>query len=83
MRTTKPISPGRPLGTQQIADLTNVAARTAARWVDNRLLRGYVVPGSTHRRVMPEDLLEFMQKANMPIPPALAAVANEPPTSDS
>jgi hypothetical protein len=80
MRTAKPITPDRPIGTQQISKIANVSPRTVARWVDRRLLPGYVVPGSTHRRCMPRDLLAFLQQANMPIPPELAAVAE---SSDS
>lgn len=74
------LKPGKPLGTAEVCRLAKVSPRTAARWIDRGLLRGYVVPGSRHRRCEPRELLAFLQAANMPVPPELQAVAGDPST---
>lgn len=43
-----------------VARLCKVAPRTAAKWFDQNLLRGWRLPGSTDRRVAPGTLREFM-----------------------
>jgi excisionase family DNA binding protein len=74
-------SPTKPLGTQEIARMANVAPRTAAKWIDAGILRGYTIPGSRTRRCTRQDLLAFLQASRMPIPPELSAA--EPPATDN
>ena len=52
--------------TGQIAYACGVAPRTVANWIDQGLLKGYRVPGSTDRRVTRATLLEFMLAHGMP-----------------
>jgi excisionase family DNA binding protein len=54
------------LTTGQIAKICNVANRTVAKWIDMGLLKGYVIPGSKHRRVVKADLAAFVKKHGIP-----------------
>lgn len=54
-------------GMGDVADICRVTAHTAAKWVDNGTLRGYRIPGSKHRRVMVEDLRDFMVANGIPL----------------
>lgn len=58
------------LTTFVIADLLSVDPGSVANWIDQDRLRAYRTPGG-HRRVRVEDLLEFLRKQKMPIPPEL------------
>ena len=51
--------------TGQVARLCQVAPRTAAKWIDSGLLRGYRIPGSQDRRVTHEALVDFMERSGM------------------
>jgi len=51
----------------QVAKICRVASRTAARWFDKGLLRGFRVPGSKDRRVLVSALADFMQQHGMPL----------------
>jgi len=53
------------LATGQIARLCHVAPRTAAKWIDQRRLRGYRIPGSADRRVRRVDLIRFLMEHGM------------------
>jgi CheY-like chemotaxis protein len=44
---------------------------TVINWVNKGKLKAHFTPGG-HRRIMPADLLDFMQRFDMPIPPNLA-----------
>lgn len=55
------------LTTSEIGRMTGVSCRTAARWVDEGLLKGYRLPGSKHRRVPPAELLAFARRENVPL----------------
>ena len=53
--------------TFDIAKMLDVYPTTIADWIDEDKLKAFTTPGG-HRRVSREDLLEFLQKHNMPIP---------------
>ncbi len=48
--------------TGQVAKLCGVAPRTAAKWFDTGLLKGYRIPHSQDRRIPRESILAFMRK---------------------
>lgn len=68
----------RPLTTGQCAVLCYVAPRTVSKWFDSGRLKGFRIPGSLDRRVMPVDLLEFLREHEMPEPPELVACVTTP-----
>jgi excisionase family DNA binding protein len=56
------------LSTFAIAEMLNVDPGSVANWIDQGLLKAHRTPGG-HRRVAAEDLVEFLRKHKMPIPP--------------
>lgn len=61
---------GQSLSTFKIAQLLNVNPSSVANWVDQGLLTAHRTPGG-HRRVSGEDLIRFLKKHRMPVPPEL------------
>lgn len=56
----------------EVADLCGgVSYRTAQKWIDAGLMRGYRLPGSKDRRVPREELVRFMRENGMPLPSEL------------
>lgn len=55
------------LSTGKIAKLCGVAPRTASKWIDTGLLKGFRVPGSKDRRVLRTDLEAFAKEHGMPL----------------
>ncbi len=49
-----------------VARICNVVSRTVVKWFDSGLLKGYKLPGSKDRRILPEDFIEFLKEHNMP-----------------
>lgn len=56
--------------TFSIARMLQVDPGSVANWVDQGLLKAHRTPGK-HRRVQEADLLDFLQRQQMPIPPQL------------
>ncbi|MHC4122628.1 MAG: helix-turn-helix domain-containing protein [Planctomycetota bacterium] len=54
------------LTTGDIAKICNVSIRTASKWFDKGLLKGYQLPGSGDRRIPADEFQEFAKKYNMP-----------------
>jgi len=52
--------------TAQISKIVRVAPRTVATWIDTGTLKGYRLPGSLHRRVLRDDLEQFLKDHAMP-----------------
>lgn len=52
--------------TGQIAKLCMVASRTAAKWIDRGMLKGWRLPGSNDRRVSRSAFIAFLDKYQMP-----------------
>ena len=52
--------------TGQVAKLCRVSSRTAAKWIDTNLLKGWRVPGGVDRRVARSDLIAFLARHGMP-----------------
>ncbi len=61
---------GRFLSTGQVGRLCGVSAVTVAKWIDRGVLRGHVTPGG-HRRVTAADLIKFLERYRMYVPPEL------------
>lgn len=62
------------LSTFAIAQMLHVDPGSVANWIDQGLLKAFRTPGG-HRRVTPEDLVEFLRAHKMPVP---AEVQPEP-----
>ena len=60
----------RSLSTFAIAEMLHVDPGSVANWIDQGLLKAHRTPGG-HRRVVLDDLLEFLREHKMPIPPEL------------
>lgn len=58
------------LSTVTIAGLLGVTAASISRWVDAGRLKAGRTPGG-HRRVTREELIAFLQRQKLPIPPEL------------
>jgi excisionase family DNA binding protein len=57
--------------THDISAICGVALTTVASWIDKKKIKGFRTPGG-HRRVKRTDLIEFLQRYNMPVPSELA-----------
>lgn len=75
VRSHKPVEPGVPLTSGQVARLLCVAPRTVAKWFDTGRLKGYRIPGSADRRVPHAILLSFCREYGIPIPDAIRPAA--------
>ena len=53
--------------THQAASLCETTVPTIQRWVDDGKIKSYSTPGG-HRRILRNDLFDFMESHNMPIP---------------
>jgi len=56
-----------------IAEMLHVDPGSVANWIDQDLLKAHRTPGG-HRRVAVEDLVQFLRKHKMPIPPELDTI---------
>ena len=56
----------------EVAKLCHVAQRTAQKWIDEGLLKGYIIPGTKVRRVTVDELVKFLKKYDMPMLEKLA-----------
>ena len=58
--------------THEVSKLLQVNPRSVINWIEQDLLNSYRTPGG-HRRIRRDDLLAFLRKHQIPIPPALTA----------
>jgi CheY-like chemotaxis protein len=58
-------------GTQRVARMCQVTPATVANWIDQGHLKGTKTP-TGHRRVTSQDLVDFLQRHEIPVPPELA-----------
>ena len=56
--------------THEVSKLLQVNPRSVINWIEQDLLNSYRTPGG-HRRIRRDDLLAFLRKHRIPIPPAL------------
>ena len=52
--------------TGQVARLCQVTKGTVIKWIDEGKLKGYRIPGCTHRRVAADDLRAFLKAHRIP-----------------
>jgi CheY-like chemotaxis protein len=71
------VKTGKLLGTQVVARLCQVTPATVASWIDHGHLKGHKTP-TGRRRVDVDDLIAFLRDHEMPIPPELEQVGEEP-----
>jgi CheY-like chemotaxis protein len=58
-------------GTHAIARMCHVTPPTVGRWIEEGLMPSFSTGGG-HRRVWDEDVLVFLKKHNIPVPPELS-----------
>ncbi len=58
--------------THEVSKLLQVNPRSVINWIEQDLLASYRTPGG-HRRIRHDDLLAFLRKHEIPVPPALMA----------
>jgi excisionase family DNA binding protein len=58
--------------THEVSKLLQVNPRSVINWIEQDLLTSYRTPGG-HRRIRRDDLLAFLRKHEIPVPPALMA----------
>ena len=58
------------LSTTKVAGLLGVAVRSVAKWIDQGELKAGRTPGG-HRRIEGRDLVEFLKRHGLPVPPEL------------
>jgi excisionase family DNA binding protein len=63
--------------TTKVAKILQVSNRKVTQWIDDGVLEGYPLPGSTHRRVSDEKLRDFMEQNNFPLKLLDDFLANE------
>ena len=56
--------------THEVSRMLQVNPRSVINWIDQTLLGSYKTPGG-HRRIRKQDLLSFLRKHKIPLPPAL------------
>lgn len=52
----------------ELAEACHVAPRTAHKWFDSGLIKGYRLPGSPDRRVPAAEALRFLRASGIPVP---------------
>src|ERR1035437_5785845 len=62
----------RHLSTFAIAEMLHVDPSSVANWIDQGILKAFRTPGG-HRRVLEEDLADFLRRRKMPLPPDVRA----------
>jgi excisionase family DNA binding protein len=58
------------LSTGEVAEMCGVSPHKVCLWIDGGLLRAHRLPnggGTTHRRVLREDLVAFMREQGLPL----------------
>ena len=63
-------NPQKLLTSHEVSDLLQIAPSSVVKWVNEGLLPAYRTPGG-HRRIRPEDLLQFLRGQRMYIPELL------------
>ncbi len=61
---------GRYRSTGEVARICEVSPLTVAKWIDEGALPGHATPGG-HRRVRLADLVDFLRRHGMEVPPEL------------
>ena len=57
--------------TGQVSKITGLSRNSIQRCVDDNRIGGFTIPGSEHRRIPKEALIEFMNKHDMKLPHTL------------
>ena len=60
--------PSVPLTTHDVSRFLHVDLTTVINWCEQGKLKAYKTPGG-HRRVQPQNFMEFLKTFNLPVPP--------------
>lgn len=63
--------------TGDIAKYCDVNLRTVIRWIEKGELNGFKLPGRGNNRVTPDELVRFMTRFGIPLPPELERYLSE------
>jgi excisionase family DNA binding protein len=63
---TRALSTSEVFTSGQVATLCRVSSRIVYKWIEDGLLPGYRIAGSTHRRILRTDLVQFLKDHGMP-----------------
>ncbi len=66
----------KSFGTYHVAKICNVTPPTVGRWIDDGLLPSFSTGGG-HRRVLQNDLVDFLKKHNIAVPPEIQESENK------
>jgi excisionase family DNA binding protein len=61
----------KPLSARQVAAYCHVNLKTVLKWIEQATLKAYQLPGSGVNRIQKSDLIDFMTRFSLPIPPEL------------
>lgn len=62
--------------TTEVAEILQVSNRKVTQWIDSGRLKGFRLPDSTHRRVLKEQLEEFIRDNHLPMELLDASASN-------
>jgi excisionase family DNA binding protein len=65
----------KKLSTLGVAHMLDVSVKSVANWIDSGRLKAGKTPGG-HRRIEPDDLVDFLRQQNLRIPAELVAARN-------
>ena len=63
----KKSEPPKVYTTRDAAKICMCSQQNIIRCIDNEVIKGYRLPGSTHRRILASELYKYMIKKNIPI----------------
>lgn len=66
----------KSFGTYHVAKICNVTPPTVGRWIDDGLLPSFSTGGG-HRRVLQNDLVNFLKQHNIPVPAEVQEIENK------
>ena len=62
--------------TAQVGKLLGVHHATVRRWIDSGKLKAIITFGG-HRRIRPEDILQYLQNHELPVPERLEKIVRD------
>ncbi len=65
--TTADPKPQLIFTTGEVARICGISIQTVIRAFDAKAIKGYLIPGSSHRRITRVGLIAFMEKHNIPL----------------
>ncbi len=66
MPQATPTIPTTTYTTGEVALICGVSPSKVVKWIDNGELKGFRIPGTTHRRIWQDELVAFMRQHDYP-----------------